>query len=72
MQLFVMQEVDCFLIKLLAKLGVGVPDRLFGIGDNPPAAEGRSNGALVTEAVAIAAEFGRKPASPDEAAGLLS
>ena len=56
---------------LRAAIGQGGHIRV-GIGDNPSAAEGRSNRALVTEAVEIAAEFGRKPASPDEVAGLLS
>jgi uncharacterized protein (DUF849 family) len=35
-----------------------------GVGDNPAAARGRSNGELVAEAVSLAAEYGRAPARP--------
>jgi uncharacterized protein (DUF849 family) len=43
-----------------------------GIGDNPSASAGKTNRTLVADVVAIAAEYDRKPARPDEAVGLLS
>lgn len=50
---------------LRAALAAGGHVRV-GIGDNPQAARGRSNRALVEEVVKLAAEYGRRPAGARE------